>query len=177
MGQQSKEMKELSAECADSHICSKSLIIRTENMLKTYRKNNGKRIAIDTGDTAQLRSRLMIYMTAIRDMRILTDTKEFREAVNYLSVAGYMDRMLETAMEEVSLKRSHGDLYYDILIKKYDGSGMTKDYVIAAQLGLRHTSMCARKKEAILAVGIEMLTVTIPAALREVAGWGIYEKA
>lgn len=177
MGLPSKEMKELSAEYADNAICSKSLIIRTEYMLQTYRKNIGKRVPVCGDDPVYLRSRLMMYLSAIQDMRIPSDTKEFREAANYLSAAGYMDRLLKEAMEEVSLKRNHGDLYYDILIKKYGGSGMTKDYVIAAQLGLRHTSMCARKKEAILAVGIEMLTVTIPAALREVAGWGIYEKA
>ena len=176
MGQQSKELKELSAECSDFHISTTSLILRTEKMLLTYRKNRGKQITIDKSDPMELRSRPMLYMTAICDIRIPSDTKEFREAVNYLSAAGYMDHMLSQALQEVSLKRSHGDLYYDILVKKNDGTGMTKDYVIASQLDLGHTSMSARKKEAILAVGIEMISVIIPSAFKEIACWGMYEK-
>ena len=177
MGKTSDELKEFEEECRGIGISCREMSARSEKMLLTYRKQGWKQVDLEKCDIAERRMRLMMYMSAIRDMRISTETKEFREAVSYLSAAGYLDRILDRALQDMSLKYDKGDMYYQILVEKYDGSGGLKDFIIANHLGVGHTTMCARKKEAILAIGLELIMVTLPEAIREVACWRIYEEA
>lgn len=177
LGQPSNEMKELETECREIGTSCRELSARSEKMLLTYRKRGWKQIDLERNDPAEQRARLMMYMSAVRDMRISAETKEFREAVSFLSAAGYLDRILDRALQDMSLKYDKGDMYYQILVEKYDGSGGLKDFIIANHLGVGHTTMCARKKEAILAIGLELIMVTLPDAIREVACWRMYEEA
>ena len=177
LGRPSNELKELEEECRDFGISCRELSARCEKMLLTYRKRGWKQIDIDRKEPAEHRARLMMYMSAVRDMRISVETKEFREAISYLSAAGYLDRILERALQDMALKCDKGDLYFQILVEKFDGTGDAKDFIIANHLGIGHTTMCARKKEAILAIGLELIMVTIPDAIREVACWRMYEEA
>ena len=177
MGKPSNEMKELEEECRDFGINCRELSARSEKLLLTYRKRGWKQIEIERSEPAELRARLMMYMSAVRDMRISIETKEFREAISYLSAAGYLDRILDRALQDMALKCGKGDIYYQILVEKYDGTGDAKDFIIANHLGIGHTTMCTRKKEAFIAVGLELIMVTLPEAIREVACWRMYEEA
>ena len=170
MGQSKKELKILLAECRLYDLEHEALKKRTELILSAYRRKiYQKQIDFEVTNKDDQRRRILTYMMALRDFRLATDSLEMREAVGYLSAAGYLDSMVSHAMRNVLLKRPEGSVYFEILDRKYDGSGGYKDYVIAMNLKIGHTQMSNRKKEAILAVGIEMMKETIPEALREIA--------
>lgn len=168
MAQPSKEMKALLLECEEYGINEKHLKARTELILKTYQtKMYELMMEKEARGAGNLQEEVIEDLYVLRDFRIATDSGAFRKAVRTVSGLGYLDEIIRTAMQEMALKRSLGDLYYRILELKYGSREVEKDVFIANKVNLGHTKMSERKAEAMIAVGLEITVSTLPAATRE----------
>lgn len=101
------------------------------------------------------------------NQRIEPDSREVAIAIKELSACNVLDPMIDNTMRTLVREVYKGEIYYQLLIKKYVTHEKSTYEILSNEFHVCRTSIYYMKKESLLYFGYILMTRAMPAARRD----------